>query len=272
MTTQPSDKVFAGSLPEVYDRYLVPLIFEPYAVDLANRVAATRPNQILEIAAGTGAVTRSLASTLPETVSIIATDLNQGMIDRARVRGTTRPVTWRLADAMQLPFDDGEFDLVVCQFGAMFFPDKGRAFAEARRVLRSGGLFLFNVWDQLEENPFADIVTTTVASRFPADPPAFLRRIPYGYHHPAIILRDIAAGGFSAPAAVETVTLRSQATSHEHPAMGFCQGTPLRGEIEARDAGGLQPATALAADAIAQRFGRGAVEAKMQAHVFAVEK
>ncbi len=156
------DKVFNGSIPMLYDTYLVPLIFEPYATDLAQRLHAMSVSHVLEIAAGTGVVTRALASTLPESVSIVATDLNQAMLDRASAVGTLRPVEWRQADAMQLPFGDGEFDAVVCQFGVMFFPEKPKAFSEARRVLRPGGVFVFNVWDRIQENEFADTVTTSL--------------------------------------------------------------------------------------------------------------
>ena len=136
---------------------------------------------MLEIAAGTGVVTRRLASALPESVAIVATDLNQGMLDQAAAAGTSRPVEWRRADAAQLPFPDKAFDAVVCQFGVMFFPDKARAFAEARRVLCPGGVFLFNVWDRIEENEFADVITAELATLYPADPPRFLARTPHGY-------------------------------------------------------------------------------------------
>ena len=176
------DSGFAGSIPQLYDTYLVPLIFEPYAADLAQRLRARSVTRVLEIAAGTGVVTRALASALPASVSIVATDLNQAMLDRAAAVGTARPVEWRQADAMQLPFADGAFDAVVCQFGVMFFPDKAKAFAEARRVLKPGGVFIFNVWDRIEDNEFADVVTTALAPVFPADPPRFLARTPHGYH------------------------------------------------------------------------------------------
>ncbi|MGZ5781198.1 MAG: class I SAM-dependent methyltransferase, partial [Burkholderiaceae bacterium] len=134
MNSPDNDKVFAGSIPRLYEQYFVPLIFEPYAVDLTNRVTARSPKNVLEIACGTGVVTRKLASMLPEGTSIVASDLNQAMLDQAIAIGTTRAVEWRQADAMQLPFPDATFDAVVCQFGAMFFPDKAQAFSEARRV------------------------------------------------------------------------------------------------------------------------------------------
>src|SRR5260221_11407704 len=266
-----SDKVFAGSIPTLYDTHLVPLIFEPYAADLARRLSSRRLSRVLEVAAGTGVVTRSMVSALPETVSIVATDLNQAMLDRAATVGTKRPVEWRQADAMQLPFPDGAFDAMVCQFGVMFFPDKAKAFAEARRVLKPGGVFLFNVWDRIEENEFADTVTSALQTLFPQDPPRFMVRTPHGYHDHSVIRRDLAGGGFNVQARIETLAARSRAASPKIPAIAYCQGTPLRNEIEARGATRLGEATDFAAEAVAERFGRGAVDGKIQAHVIAID-
>ena len=266
-----SDKVFAGSIPRLYDTYLVPLIFEPYATDLANRLASRSVTRVLEVAAGTGVVTRALATALPDKVSIIATDLNQAMLDRASAVGTNRAVEWRQADAMQLPFPDGTFDAVVCQFGVMFFPDKSKAFSQARRVLRPGGVFIFNIWDRIEENEFADTVTTALASVFPENPPRFMARTPHGYHDRRTVERDLVSGGFTAPPGIDTVAARSRAASARIPAIAYCQGTPLRNEIETRDASRLGEATDVATDAIAKRFGPSAVDGKIQAHIVTVE-
>jgi SAM-dependent methyltransferase len=271
MSSEDTDKVFAGSIPEIYDTYLVPLIFEPYAADLVNRLASRPLGRVLEIAAGTGVVTRAMASALPETVSIIATDLNQPMIDHASALGTTRPIEWRQANALQLPFQNGTFDAVVCQFGVMFFPDKSAAYSEARRVLRSGGIFLFNVWDRIAENEFADTVTTALERVLPEDPPRFLARTPHGYYDLEIIKRDLKYGGFTERPEIITVAARSRAESPRIPAVAYCEGTPLRSEIEARDASRLGEATDAAAEAIARRFGRGAVDGKIQAYVITVE-
>jgi SAM-dependent methyltransferase len=271
MSGSESDKLFSGSIPKLYEEYLVPLIFEPYAADLVKRLASRPATRVLEIAAGTGVVTRELASVLPERVSIVATDLNQPMLDLASAIGTRRPVEWRRADAMQLPFADGTFDAVVCQFGVMFFPDKPRAFSEARRVLGPGGLFIFNVWDRIEENEFADTVTTALGSVFPEDPPRFMARTPHGYCDRSTIERDLANGGFTAPPRVTLVAARSRAESSRVPAVAYCQGTPLRSEIEARDASRLGEATDLAAEAITRRFGRGPVDGKIQAHIITIE-
>jgi ubiquinone/menaquinone biosynthesis C-methylase UbiE len=267
MKGSDSDKLFSDAIAKFYETYLVPLIFEPYATDLANRLASRSHSRVLEVAAGTGVLTRSLASVLPESVSIVATDLNQPMLDHAATLGTKRPVEWRQADAMQLPFQDGTFDAVVCQFGVMFFPDKSRAYSEARRVLKPGGVFIFNVWDRIEENEFADIVTMSLESLFPEDPPRFLARTPHGYYDGSIIKRDLASAGFMASPQIEMIAARSRARSFRDPAIAYCQGTPLRNEIETRDASRLQEATDVAAEAIARRFGRGAVDGKIQAHI-----
>jgi SAM-dependent methyltransferase len=194
------------------------------------------------------------------------------MLDVAASVGMQRAVTWRQADAQQLPFEDGVFDAVVCQFGVMFFPEKARAFAEARRVLRSGGVLFFNVWDRIEDNDFAATVTSALETLFPDDPPRFLARTPYGYHDAATIGRDLRAGGFVAPPLVETLAARSKAGSARIPAMAFCLGTPLRAEIEARGKSGLAAATECAAEALARRFGSGPVDGRIQAQVVSVER
>jgi SAM-dependent methyltransferase len=257
------DSVFAGSIPAIYESHLVPLIFEPYGADAADRLARLNPSRVLELAAGTGVVTRHLARTLPATTAIVASDLNQGMLDEAAATGTDRPVEWKQADALALPFPDESFDAVICQFGVMFFPDKTKAFAEARRVLRPVGTLLFSVWDKIEDNEFADVVTNSLAEVFPDEPPRFLARTPHGYHDEAAIVADLAAGGFANEPTIEIVTERSAASSPDVPAIAYCQGTPLRTEIEAL--GPLDDATAAATNAIAQRFGAGNVDGKIQA-------
>jgi ubiquinone/menaquinone biosynthesis C-methylase UbiE len=261
------DKVFAGSIPADYDRYLVPLIFERFAEDLAQRVASLSPSKILETAAGTGVVTRALASRLSPDANYIVTDLNQPMLDYAAARqGPDKRVSWRKADALALPFESGTFDVVCCQFGVMFFPDRLCGYGEAKRVLKRGGCFALNVWDRVEENVFADDVTNALAKFFPDDPPRFLARTPHGYHDTALIRRELANAGFS-HVVIETKAEQSRASSPRHPAIAYCQGTPLRNEIESRGVGKLEAATDYAASAIANRHGSGEVAAKIQAHV-----
>ena len=265
-----TDKVFAESIPRFYDRFLVPLIFEPYALDLANRIAAARPRDVLETAAGTGVLTRAMVSRLPDGVRLTVTDLNQPMLDHAAtLQPQDRPVSWRQADALALPFFDQSFDAVACQFGAMFFPDKVKGYREARRVLRPGGRFCFSVWDQISTNEFADVVTESLIAVFPQDPPRFLARTPHGYHDTDLIRRQVAEAGFS-DIAIDAVEHRSRAPTPRHPAVAYCQGTPLRNEIEARGVP-LDEATAIAAAEIARRFGSGAVDGAIQAHVISVQ-
>jgi ubiquinone/menaquinone biosynthesis C-methylase UbiE len=266
-----SDKAFSGSIPAIYERHLVPLLFEPYAEHLAQRLADLRLGNLLEIAAGTGVVTRALARSLSPLVEIVATDLNQPMLDLAASMLEGRRVSWQQADAMALPFADHEFDVVISQFGVMFFPDKITAFREVRRVLKPDGRFLFNVWDRIEENEVSHIVSEAVAARFPQDPPRFLARTPHGYNDAAVIKAALASAGFR-DIEVEIVERPSRASSPREAALGLCQGTPLRSEIEARDALGLDAATDAAAAALAQRFGAGAIAGRMRALVIAARR
>jgi ubiquinone/menaquinone biosynthesis C-methylase UbiE len=267
-----TDKLFAGSIPEIYDRFLVPLIFKTYAFDLARRVAEFVPQAILETAAGTGVLTRAISSLLPGHIRIVATDLNQPMLNYAMAQQADDPrIEWRQADALLLPFADHSFDIAVCQFGVMFFPDKVQAHKEARRVLRSGGHYVFNVWDRISENEFADVVTQALATLFPHDPPYFMARTPHGYHEVEQIREDLIAAGFTS-ISVDAVDNISRASSPRDPAVAYCQGTPLRNEIEARNPACLEDATKCATEALAHRFGSGAVEGRIRAFVIAATK
>lgn len=262
-----TDKVFAGSIPDIYDDYLVPLIFRDYAEDMARRVSETNPARVLETAAGSGVVTRALAPMLDADARYTITDLNQPMLDRAqRLQPADRRLVWQQADALALPFEDGSFDAVCCQFGVMFFPDRAKGFAEARRVLREGGTFVFNTWDRIEENVFADVVTEAAVAAHPHAPPRFLARTPHGYHDVEVIRRDMAAAGFAEPEIV-TITAESRASGPEVPAIAYCKGTPLRNELVALDPEGLDDMTEMATEAVAEAFGTGAISGRIQAHI-----
>jgi len=269
MQPAATDKVFASSVAQVYQSHMVPLIFEPYAADIADRLSGRRVTRLLEIACGTGVVTRALDQALPESAAIVATDLNPAMLEHAQAQGTRRKVEWQKADAMALPFPDASFDCVACQFGAMFFPDKVHAFAEARRVLKPGGVFIFNVWDRIEDNVFADEVGRALAGVFPQDPPRFMQRTPHGYHDRDAIGLHLEDAGFKG-AKMHTLAVKSRAPDGAFVATAYCQGTPWRAEIEAR--GSLQEATQASAKAIEAKFGKGPVEGKIQAIVVEVEK
>jgi ubiquinone/menaquinone biosynthesis C-methylase UbiE len=266
-----TDTIFSGSIPAIYDRFLGPLIFEPYAQDLARRLGGVRGGRLLETAAGTGIVTRALAAALPETVRIDATDINQTMVDYAARLPRPPNVEWGREDAEALPFPDATFAMVVCQFGVMFFPDIVKGFSEARRVLRPGGRFLFNVWDRIEANDFAHVTTEAVGALFPEDPPRFLARVPHGHHETGVIEARLRRAGFG-EIEIETVAKESVAASARDPAIGYCQGTPMRNEIEARDPTRLEEATDAAQAAIAERFGSGSVKGRISAHVFTARR
>ena len=260
-----TDRAFAGSIPEIYDRYLAPLIFESHAFDLARRIALTDPTTVLETAAGTGVLTRSIASRLPERVRIVATDLNRQMLERAKARQyPNHRIEWQQADALSLPFAGQRFDVVACQFGVMFFPDRVQGYKETHRVLKPGGRFVFNVWDRISENEFADTVTEALATLFPHAPPRFLARTPHGYHDIDSIRADLGAAGF-ANISVDTVRHISKASSPLDPAIAYCQGTPLRNEIQAQSTSSLEDATKQAAEALANRFGSGEIAGRSRA-------
>ena len=259
------DTTFAGSIPGLYNRYLGPLLFEPYAAVVAERAAKLRPARILETAAGTGIVTAALHEALPEA-EIIATDLNQAMLDVAAEQIRSDKVSFRATDAQSLPFGDSEFDLVVCQFGVMFFPDKIGANREARRVLRDGGRYLLVIWDSLDRNPGSKAMSEAVAELFPDNPPRFLERTPFGYSDPARIEHDLLEAGFR-DIEFETVERRSRIASASDAATGMCLGSPLRSEIEERDPAKLDRAVDAVTRALAQWEGPDGFDTTMSAHV-----
>jgi SAM-dependent methyltransferase len=265
-----SDTAFSGSIPALYHNHLGPLLFEPYAADLAARIARLGPARILETAAGTGIVTEAIADALPDA-ELVATDLNQAMLDVAAARIAAPNTTFRQADAQALPFPDASFDAVVCQFGVMFFPDRVGAYREVRRVLQPGGHFLFNVWDRLEANAVSRIVADTVAGLFPDSPPSFLNRVPFGYHDKARVEADLRAAGFTAIAA-ETVAKRSRAASAREAAIGISHGSPLAAEIEVHGPDSLARAADAVAEALAGLGGPDGIDAPMSAHVFTVRR
>lgn len=259
-----TDTVFAGPVPQLYDRYLGPILFQPFAEVVAARIGPA-DHAILETAAGTGIIAHAVAAAFPQA-SIIATDLNQGMLDVAAGKPSSGKISWQQADAQALSFDDDTFDVVICGFGIMFMPDKQAAYTEAKRVLRPGGRLIFTVWDRIESNPMQEIADATVAALFPENPPHFLARTPFGYHDRAVIERDLRRAGF-ASVDIKESRREGDVASPRDPATGFCQGTPLRAEIEARDPDSVVRATDAVATAIEQHFGSGPFKHPLQALV-----
>jgi SAM-dependent methyltransferase len=254
------------SMPEVYDRCLGPALFTPPARHLAATAAGLAPSAVLELAAGTGILTAELVRALP-TADVTATDLNPGMVSwGAR---TVPAATWLVADAQTLEFADGSFDLVACQFGVMFFPDKPAAFAEVARVLRPGGNLLFDVWDTVDATTVTTALTGALADVLPDQTPDFVTRIPHGYHDPGRIRADVEAGGLVVDA-LERVVLRGTGASAGAVAEGFCRGTPLRFALEQR--GDLDTLTAAVAERMTTRVGTGPVEGDLAAIVVSAHR
>ena len=265
-----TDASFAGSIPGLYDRYLGPMLFEPYAEEVAIRAKALRPWRILETAAGTGIVTAALHRALPDA-SILATDLNQAMLDVAAEQFQSDYVTFQEANAESLPLQDNWFDLAVCQFGIMFFPDKVGANREVHRVLSDGGHYLLVIWNNIESNPASKAISDAVATLFPKDPPRFLDRTPFGYSNPERIEQDLKLAGFR-DISIETVERRSRLPSARDAAVGMCTGSPLRTEIEERDPAMLDKAVDAATEALAKWVGPDGLDAAMSAHIVTATK
>ena len=246
-----TDTVFAGSIPAIYDRYMVPLVFGPFARLAAKRAAQYGPLKILETAAGTGVVTAALSQAVSDA-DIIATDLNGPMLDQAAKRVSRSRVQFEVADAQALPYPDASYDLVVCQFGVMFFPDKVRGNSEAHRVLRENGRYLLVIWDQVEHNLATMTAGRAVAELFPGEELRFYERVPFRYHDIGQIEQDLLDAGFT-DIEIETVELTSHAASARDAAIALVQGTPMRADIEQIDASRLGEATD-AAEAALRRF------------------
>lgn len=261
-----SDVVFDGSIPEVYDRYLGPLLFEPFAADLARRVAELQPRKVLEVAAGTGIVTRRLLEALPSKSRLTVTDLNEPMLDHARRKiGEDPRVDWRQADALELPFSDGEFDAVVCQFGLMFFPDKAKGVREFHRVLAPGGHLLLSVWDSLEANPHGTIAQSAIAEFLPVDPPQFYA-IPFSYYDVAEIRKVVRATGFRS-VEIETIELTGESPSAALAARGFVRGNPVVNTIRERAPDKFDAIERLAAKRLTERYGADPIRIPLRAHI-----
>lgn len=259
-----SDAKFVGSIPEIYDRCLGPFLFEPYAVDFAGRLGFGAGGRVLELACGTGILTRALLKSLPRDGRLVATDLNQPMLEHAQRRlGADPRLEWKLSDAMKLPFPDESFDRVVCQFGVMFFPDKAAALAEARRVLRPGGEMAFNVWDSPARNRYVEMSDAVVGGFFPGNPPTFFQ-VPFGCHDRKVLQALMEGAGF-AKVTVEEVVLDATSPSAADAAKGLVEGCPLIVQIQERGVRDPQPIVEAVASRLAAEFGSSPLRCKLGA-------
>ena len=269
---ETGDKVaaFGGTLAEYYDRYLVPLMFAPYAQVVVEHAKGLLPHRVLEIAAGTGVVTEALARILPSDVTITATDLQPAMIERGKAKPGMERVNWQQADAMKLPFAGSAFDLIVCQFGIMFFPDKRASMHECYRVLRPRGTYLFLVWDDLANMPNSPnwIAAQTVGGMLSREPRTLLAP---GYFDEPTIRADLAAAGFR-DVRIDRIARPARASSARDAAVVAVQGSLLRAAIEAIAPSRLDEATNAVEKVMLARFGKGAVEGETKAMIVTTKK
>lgn len=261
---------FTGSVPQNYDHLMVPMLFRPYAEELARRARAFAPRRIVETAAGTGALTEALTAALPDS-EIVATDLNQPMLEVAAARLHSPQIAFVAADAQQLPLPSGQFDLVVCQFGAMFFPDRVKAHGEARRLLKPGGHYLLAIWDRIERNPLTEAAQQALITCFPKDPPLFMREGPFGYHDKQTIELDLHNAGFPS-VEIETVELRSRSASASDAAAALFHGSPMGVEVEEREAGSGECVVLAVEEALRRFEDPDGIDAPMAAHIITATK
>jgi SAM-dependent methyltransferase len=262
---------FAGGIPANYDSALGPHLFADYAADLARRAAADTPSRVLEIAAGTGIVTRMLRDALPDSSYLVASDLNPPMLEIAQRKfSADEKVEFKSVDASALPFDDGAFDALVCQFGVMFFPDKDKSYHEVYRVLASGGHYHFNVWDSFDFNPFARISHETVGRFFRADAPSFFT-VPFGYHRIDTIKASLIGAGFE-DISMQVRKIDAAIPKAQRLAEGLVLGNPIIEEICTR--GTTDPAEIVAAltAGLHHAFGEDPGRMPLQALIFSARK
>lgn len=264
------ERRFTGSVPGKYDQLMVPLLFRPYANEIASRAKLLQPQRILETAAGTGVLTEALHKTLPQA-ELTATDLNPPMLDLARRRVSSENVRFIPADAQKLPFADSSFDLLVCQFGSMFFPDKVLGHSEGLRVLGERGHYLLAIWDRIERNPLSATAQQVLIDHFPLDPPMFMSEGPFGYHDTARIECDLHKAGFET-VDIETVELCSRSSSARDAATALCYGTPMGTEIDEREPGHLDQVFEEVERAFRQFEGPNGLAAPMSAHIVLATK
>ncbi|HEX2608387.1 MAG TPA: class I SAM-dependent methyltransferase [Flavisolibacter sp.] len=244
---------FSGDVPQLYEAYLGPVLFEPYAEDLAARIDPAGSQHVLELACGTGRLTRHLLRVLPLHASITATDLNEGMLNLAARQTPDPRLQWNVVDALEIPFLDGSFDTVICQFGCMFFTDKPRAFSEIFRVMKKGGRFLFNTWEAPDKNPAAMIMQDVMQELFGERAPDFFLKGPFSFYDQEVIQQLLAAAGFHS-LSIESLSKEMPYTSASDFTTGFVDGSPLTAFLKKWPAAEREAATAELKTRLEARF------------------
>jgi SAM-dependent methyltransferase len=265
-----SNASFTGSIPEYYDKYLGPILFEEYSIDIAQRTRIPSGGNALEIAAGTGLASIHLGKAMPEDAQLTVTDLNEAMLEMAKQKiGRAKNIQFEIADGQELPYDDSSFDGVICQFGIMFFPDKQKGVEEAFRVLKPGGEYLFSVWDSYEHNPLIKLVNESLGIIFPKDPPSFLD-VPFGYFKIDEIKRILENAKFEG-IEIEVLPQPIRTEDATNVANGFILGNPLSLQIPELGADLDNVIETITAEVVKQ-YGPDAIESRKQAIVFKAHK
>jgi len=258
---------FIGDIPSHYDAGLGPNIFFDYADKIAKLSGEKAASNVVELAAGTGIVSRRLRDALSPETRLVVTDLNAPMLDIARSKFSDNDrVEFKVANAMNLPFESSEFDLIVCQFGVMFFPDKPASYREVARVLRPGGHYIFNVWGPMSENPYSQMAYGVTAKFFPDNPPGFYK-VPFHYGDPADVRADLTIAGWH-EVEHETIHLKKAIENPAAFADALVYGNPLIDEI--RERGGVDPGAVVVAmlDALESTFGPAPLVMPLEATTF----
>lgn len=263
--TAPVPTAFSGNIPRYYDSGLGPLFFEPFSKHLGARIAERSPDAVLELACGTGRLTRRMMEGLPAGARVVATDVNPAMLQFAQQAIADPRIEWGVVDAVELPYPDAHFDLVVAQFGVMFYADRTKAYRQALRVLRPGGRLLFTCWNALEANPVAKLTQDVVKHFFPVDTPAFYT-IPFAYHDRAVIREEVLSAGF-ARVDLELASLEGRSPGAHEAAIGLLEGSPIHTAIMDRDPDALPAMRDLLRANLTAAYGKGELHVPLSAWI-----